>query len=120
VTAEKSKEKYIAPYFCFVQSSGMGNTKLCMSLSNITSEEFSSDLILSGDILLEKADPNKSVCDHKLYLRRFLTNPDREASEVAKEMYNHLDEKVITDLTDMMKTHVFLSDEAQGLSPNAL
>jgi hypothetical protein len=84
------------------------------------SEEFSSDLILSGDILLEKADPNKSVFDHKLDLRSFVTDANEKASDVAKEIYDHLDEKLITDSTDMKKTHVFLFDEAQVLSPNAL
>jgi hypothetical protein len=33
---KNKKEKYIAPYFCFIQSSGMGNTKLMYEFSQLT------------------------------------------------------------------------------------
>jgi hypothetical protein len=59
-------KKYIAPYFCFIQSSGMGKTKLMYEFAQLTRHEdenndvckdISCNLVLSGDILLEKADP---------------------------------------------------------------
>jgi hypothetical protein len=64
---ENSEETYFAPYFCFIQSSGMGKTKLLYEFAQVTRptladanedenntcKDISCDLILSGDILLE-------------------------------------------------------------------
>jgi hypothetical protein len=59
---EKEKSVHIAPYFYFVQSRGIGKTKLMYEFAKLTKmkdeksmkEDFSCDLILSGDTLLEK------------------------------------------------------------------
>jgi hypothetical protein len=93
---ENSEETYVASYFCFIQSSGMGKSKLMYEFAqltrptltdanedeNNTCKDISCDLILSGDILLEKADPNKNVFDRKLDFRRFLRKSNELASDV--------------------------------------
>jgi hypothetical protein len=124
------EEKYISPYFCFIQSSGMGKTKLMYEFAKLTrmtspnadegpsnvSEEFSCDLILSGDILIEKNVPESDVFDCKLDLRRFVLDPNKEASTVANNIYDHLEEELVTKRSTcrpMKKTHVFLFVDAQ-------
>jgi hypothetical protein len=63
-------EKYIAPYFCFIQSSGMGKTKLMYEFAQLTRND-PSHKNLSCDLILSSAGiviPNpKSVFVHKCY-----------------------------------------------------
>jgi hypothetical protein len=125
-------EKYIAPYFCFIQSSGMGKTKLLYEFAKLTkgtssfthegncniSEEFSCDLILSGNIWLEKEVPNNDVYDFKLELQDFVKDTRRDVYTVATDIQHHLEHLLVTDrssLGPMKKTHVFLFDDAQVL-----
>jgi hypothetical protein len=87
------EKKYFAPYFCFIQSSGMGKTKLLHEFAKLTkttssrahegysnlSEEFSCDLVLSGDLLLEEEIPNNDVFHIELDLEDFVRDPHRDA-----------------------------------------
>jgi hypothetical protein len=41
--SENLEEKYTAPYFCFIQSSGMGKTKLMYGFAQSTRKESSDD-----------------------------------------------------------------------------
>jgi hypothetical protein len=129
---ENIEEKYIAPYFCFIQSSGMGKTKLMYEFAKLTrmtsygdhegtsymSDEFSCDLILSGDVPLEKEVPESDVFDGTLDLRSFVTDTGKKASTAAKEIYDYLEAVLVNNRSTsrrMKKTHVFLFDEAQVL-----
>jgi hypothetical protein len=126
------EKKYIAPYFCFIQSSGMGKTKLLHEFAKLTkttsshahednsnlSEEFSCDFILSGDLLLEEEIPNNDVFHLELDLEEFVRDPHRDAYTVATDIQHHLERLLVTHrfhLGPMKKTHVFLFDDAQVL-----
>jgi hypothetical protein len=133
-TKDKSKdlgkEKYIAPYFCFIQSSGMGKTKLMYEFAKLTrkdssddhegasnvSKDFSCDLILSSAGILVN---NSNVFDLKIELRDLLRQDSNQgATDVANKIYECLEDELVTKrstVREMKKTHVFLFDEAQEL-----
>jgi hypothetical protein len=123
------KNKYVAPYFCFIQSSGMGKTKLMYEFAKLTrmeggdelSTKFSCDLILSSArIVLGKGS---TVFDGTLDLQSFVRKPQRkeEAISVANSICDHLNYVLVDnrcghfESVKMKETHVFLFDEAQKL-----
>jgi hypothetical protein len=127
---ENEKEMYIAPYFCFIQSSGMGKTKLMYEFAHLTRKttsdahqdkknvcnDISCDLILSsGGIVV----PNGNVFDLKLDLRTFeRQESNQDATTTANKIYDHLENELVKNRSTtrpMKQIHVFLFDEAQVL-----
>jgi hypothetical protein len=89
--AKNSEEKCIAPYFCFIQSSGMGKTKLMYEFAQLTRndpsfENLGCDLILSGDMPLGKEVAKSDVFDFTLDLQSFVTDTGKKASTVAENI----------------------------------
>jgi hypothetical protein len=123
----KEEEKYIAPYFCFIQSSGMGKTKLMYEFAQLTRREDKNNDVckaVSCDLILSSAGilvPNEGVFDFKLDLRMFEREElKQDATTTAKNIYARLENKLVSnreknELVPMKTTHVFLFDEAQVL-----
>ncbi|KAG7339350.1 hypothetical protein IV203_025579 [Nitzschia inconspicua] len=116
---------YVAPYFCFIQSSGMGKTKLLYEYrnkqKNFLANNVESKLILVGNV---HTDPmGESIYDAK-YAALTPENADskrnisdEELNEEAQKIFNRLDTLVTNDLKWEKNTtfRVLLFDEAQFL-----
>ncbi|KAG7372781.1 hypothetical protein IV203_018924 [Nitzschia inconspicua] len=116
---------YVAPYFCFIQSSGMGKTKLLYEYrnkqKNFLANKAESKLILIGNV---HTDPmSESIYDAK-YAASTPKNADskrnisdEELNEEAQKIFNRLDTLVTNDLKWKKNTtfRVLLFDEAQFL-----
>ncbi|KAG7355319.1 hypothetical protein IV203_004675 [Nitzschia inconspicua] len=121
----KSNESppFVAPYFCFIQSSGMGKTKLLYEYrnkqKNFLANNVESKLILVGNV---HTDPmGESIYDAK-YAASTPENADskrnisdEQLNEEAQKIYNRLDTLVTNDLKWKNNTtfRVLLFDEAQ-------
>ncbi|KAG7367724.1 hypothetical protein IV203_030395 [Nitzschia inconspicua] len=115
---------YVAPYFCFIQSSGMGKTKLLYEYrkqKKFLAKNVESKLILVGNV---HTDPmSESIYDAK-YAASTPKNADskrnisdEQLNEEAQKIYNRLDTLVTNDLKWENNTtfRVLLFDEAQFL-----
>ncbi|KAG7372932.1 hypothetical protein IV203_033656 [Nitzschia inconspicua] len=113
---------YVAPYFCLIQSSGMGKTKLLYEYRKAYSNKnFESKLILVGKV---QTDPmNESVYDAKYAAlppkdaESKPDNLDEQRNEEAQKIYHRLDTMVTSVLKWEKNTpfRVLLFDEAQFL-----
>ncbi|KAG7348726.1 hypothetical protein IV203_011323 [Nitzschia inconspicua] len=115
---------YVAPYFCLIQSSGMGKTKLLYEYrqqKKFLANNVESKLILVGNV---HTDPmNESIYDAK-YAASTTENADskrnisdEQLNEEAQKIYNRLDTLVTNDLKWENNTtfRVLLFDDAQFL-----
>jgi hypothetical protein len=108
---------FLAPYFPFIQSSGMGKTKLLYHLRIALNElkNTACYLCLSGaiDISRDEWRPknDKKVFDHELDFQNIVGRPD-QTKEAAKKVMQYLDDRF---LACSKKRLVLLFDEAQVL-----
>jgi Uncharacterized conserved protein (DUF2075) len=121
---EKSRDrkKYIAPYFCFVQSSGMGKTKImyefAQMVNNDHNSEISCDLVVLTNSSLSPANKEKVFAKELAFP---VPESVTEAREAAQPIHRYLDftflgrSSTLRKKQDKKRTHVILFDEAQLL-----
>ena len=127
--------KYVAPYFCFVQSSGMGKTKLLYEYKRVSFEKHQvvSFLILPSDVTTNEPEDSKGIFE-RVNLGRPLSTPQTidqkvgfdidRARPVAATIFATLDkmlEELVTKakkkkdpMKDVRKI-ALLFDESEGL-----
>ncbi|KAG7375070.1 hypothetical protein IV203_014165 [Nitzschia inconspicua] len=115
---------YVAPYFCFIQSSGMGKTKLLYEFrqhKNFVANNVESKLILVGNV---HTDPMSESIYDATYSASTPENAeskrnisDEELNEEAQKIFNRLDTLLTNDLKWKKNTtfRFLLFDEAQFL-----
>jgi hypothetical protein len=125
------EKKYLGPYLCFVQSSGMGKTKLMYEYKRAkskpcdkgTEEKVAAFLILSAEATFKKEE-EKSVFDYQLDLEEEIENvsvldpvPNAASKQASLNVTKKLDE-ILADIckkNPMHKRIVLLFDESQSL-----
>jgi len=111
-----SEQEYISPYFCVVQSSGMGKTKILFEFKSNVMELLKHDkvecrLVLSGPFDVNKED---NVFDGNLNLGA-IADEHETLLDAASGIYNELDRIFIKVLKKDTNKLVILFDEAQWL-----
>ena len=102
----------MAPYFPFVQSSGMGKTKVLHTYKSSTNkmEDLTCKIFLSGSVREKDEEDPWEIFDDTLELEK-LTYKCKTPDAVAEEVSRIVDKIVFTVNTDRL---VLLFDEAVG------
>lgn len=112
----KDGDRYIAPYFPFIQSSGMGKTKIMYEYHKLNKE--STKFILSRSIKLENEDDTAKLYDHVLNFPDITRLTNRQLPEAAENICKYLDDVLLPKKkkpANRTETKVLLFDEAQFL-----
>ncbi|KAG7340835.1 hypothetical protein IV203_024378 [Nitzschia inconspicua] len=116
----KKAPPYVAPYFCLIQSRGMGKTKLLYEYrNNYSTKDFESKLLLVSDMPPNAASNERVFDDHFIITRS--EEADERSVEVRKKeaqvIFRRLDTLVNNDLQWEQNApfRVLLFDEAQLL-----
>jgi hypothetical protein len=119
----KNHEKYIAPYFCFVQSSGMGKTKIMYEFAKTVNDDHDSEI--SCDLVLPTKKLLASVNGDEVFAE-VLDFPNMSAggttaTAASARVRNYLNntflesESALRLKQERKRIHVILFDEAQVL-----
>jgi hypothetical protein len=122
VTPPKKGPTFVAPYFPFIQSSGMGKTKLLFELGKALNEEkgFACHLVLSGNMKVEHGEiENKErIFSVFMDLHRVVSTKKDQVEEIMYDIVDNVMEQLDKYFSHppAATTHlVLLFDEAQVL-----
>ncbi|KAL3928728.1 MAG: hypothetical protein SGARI_004949, partial [Bacillariaceae sp.] len=118
------EERYLAPYFCFIQSSGMGKTKLLYEMKE-AAKRFENDPTVSWKptVKLVLCRPFNEGSNEKEVFDYFLTLPkteDRTLADLYGKMSDVLDGIISEDANNLPRDIVLLFDEAHYLMDKAI
>lgn len=126
---KKDDKVYVAPYFCFIQSSGMGKTKIMYEFQKSVKDgaisvyqgAISCDLVVSAPQSLVDSGSGQTVFARQMNFDWKVKN-QLDAAAASSCVYTYLDETFLSDASELRQNHprqehihVIMFDEAQFL-----